>query len=1096
MATDLATLGIRIQNGEIVATTGALDKLTGAGAKAESTFDRLKGAAAGLGIALGAGAIFAKFVKETIDSQNAMAQLEARVKSTGMAAGFTAPQLAAMATEMQGLTTYSDEAVMGAQSLLLTFTKIKGDTLPGATQAVADLATAMGGDLKGAALQVGKALQDPEQGLLALRRSGVSFSEVQQTVIKGLFEAGREAEAQAMILRELKVEFGGAAEAAKNTFGGALKGLANQFGELFEVSKKGTGGIIKFVDSLTLGLKALKDYETAIVAVTVALGAAGLTRALTAATGGLSLLNAQAALSMWFFKTGIPGSFAAAAAAGTGLTGVMVGLNAALAPLLAATGIGLIAGAAYLLIRALKGVEEAEAAVGESEKIGVQLALQRRDAEKTVGEQKRLTALAAELAAKKQADADAKAFSEKLSAATRQLAFDKTHIDQIVKLNVLQAESNRLNEWAADVAKRQIALQDALDSKRRIALQQGGLTMPKEGSELSARLGGAGRGPGWSNAGGINSTDLRTTAEIQRAQAIAAMQKTLDEKLNVEREKIRDNFLRGTQEAFATTFQNLFTKGIKSFGDLFAGMKDLFLNAISQMLAAEAMRKVAGVMGAIGMVAKPVAASETANAAVTGGGVFTWTGLATTAFIGGMVAIGASILKTSQQNAEAARVFEDANIKWRASFQNLMESFTDTGFDKQRKELAAKFQALADAAIAASADAIKNSPAAKFGHTGVGLFGQTIGPVPGALASLDEIDAYIAKLREIQGKGKNMAQDTALADLLKKLTDVSTAYHVQADALAVVLAAQQAAFTQDLAVRNLRAAGDAAAADVLAASIAAERELADARKAGYDATTLAALAETQAAEAKRRAEDLAKEAAKEAAAKAQADARTQEDAQLRILRATDPARYEAAAREAENRRRIEDMVAASASAAAIALEKQAQAAEAMALAAEAAAAAVEKAAQQMSAQQDLEVELLRAKGQSAAADQMEFDLAQQRRMEDAQKNQTEDYVKKLLELQALERANRAAAGAGGAGMGAGAQSTASNVFAGADTVTSSFGARVSAEVGDRMLDNLVSIRVILRAIEGNTRNLGGKLNTSLGLSLADSYALNGSSVIS
>jgi hypothetical protein len=54
-------------------------------------------------------------------------------------------------------------------------------------------------------------------GLTALRRSGVSFSEAQQEVIKNLFKTGREAEAQRMILKELEVEFGGAAAAAATT---------------------------------------------------------------------------------------------------------------------------------------------------------------------------------------------------------------------------------------------------------------------------------------------------------------------------------------------------------------------------------------------------------------------------------------------------------------------------------------------------------------------------------------------------------------------------------------------------------------------------------------------------------------------------------------------------------------------------------------------------------------------------------------------------------------------------------------------------------------------------------------------------------------
>jgi hypothetical protein len=175
---------------------------------------------------------------------------------------------------------------------------------------------------------------------------------------------------------------------------------------------------------------------------------------------------------------------------------------------------------------------------------------------------------------------------------------------------------------------------------------------------------------------------------------------------------------------------------------------------------------------------------------------------------------------------------------------------------------------------------------------------------------------------------------------------------------------------------------------------------------------------------------------------------------------------------------------------------QTQAAAKAAAAAAAAEAELTKARTQAAASQDLAVEMLNAQGKTTEADQMAFDLAQQRRMEDAQKNQSADYVAKLAELQALERQNRAAA-ASGAGTSVGIEaSTASNVYAGADTVTTNFSSKVSAEVGDRMLDNLVSMRIILRAIEVNTRNIGGRLNNALGLSLSDNRSLLGSAVLS
>lgn len=254
MASDLATLSITVDANQ------AKRELSGL----ESAFGKLKGAAAALGATLSAGLLFKKFIDETSAAQHATAQLEARIKSTGGAAGQSMGALTAYASEMQRLTTFSDEAVMSAQAMLLTFTRIKGDVFPQATKAVADLATAMGGDMKGAAIQVGKALNDPVQGITALTRVGVSFTKEQKAVIESLVDTGRTADAQRLILRELETEFGGAAEAARNTLGGALTGLKNAWGELFEASRESSQGIIDAINGLILFLPRLRDAFNAV----------------------------------------------------------------------------------------------------------------------------------------------------------------------------------------------------------------------------------------------------------------------------------------------------------------------------------------------------------------------------------------------------------------------------------------------------------------------------------------------------------------------------------------------------------------------------------------------------------------------------------------------------------------------------------------------------------------------------------------------------------------------------------------------------------------------------------------------------------------
>ena len=185
----------------------------------------IAGATAAIGL-LGAGLGIA--VHEAMDAQAVMAQTEAVIRSTGGAAGMTANEVAELATAISLQSRFSDDAIQTAENLLLTFTNIGADTFPMATQAMVDMATAMGTDVSSGAIQLGKALNDPVAGISALSRVGVTFSEEQKKVIKSLVETGDVAGAQAVILAELNKEFGGSAAAAAGTFAGQLDVVKNQ----------------------------------------------------------------------------------------------------------------------------------------------------------------------------------------------------------------------------------------------------------------------------------------------------------------------------------------------------------------------------------------------------------------------------------------------------------------------------------------------------------------------------------------------------------------------------------------------------------------------------------------------------------------------------------------------------------------------------------------------------------------------------------------------------------------------------------------------------------------------------------------------------
>jgi hypothetical protein len=188
---------------------------------------------AGAGItALTAGLVSS--VGAAAEAESIQAQLGAVLTSTGGAAGVTAEMANDLAESMSNVTRFEDDAIVSGEAMLLTFTNIGSDVFPATTQAMLDMSQAMGTDLNGSAIMLGKALNDPTQGISALTRVGVTFTEEQKKLIESLQESGDMAGAQGVILAELQKEFGGSAEAAGKTFAGSLDILKNKMGNIQE----------------------------------------------------------------------------------------------------------------------------------------------------------------------------------------------------------------------------------------------------------------------------------------------------------------------------------------------------------------------------------------------------------------------------------------------------------------------------------------------------------------------------------------------------------------------------------------------------------------------------------------------------------------------------------------------------------------------------------------------------------------------------------------------------------------------------------------------------------------------------------------------
>lgn len=254
-----------------VLVTAEVDKavkaLQGVDKKTKETEKLFKSLGGAIGAAFSAKAMldFARSASEAWRKQReAVNVLNSVIAATGAAAWTSGAELTDMAAALQKVTNYGDEAVISMQGVLLGFRNIKGDNFERASKAILDMATVMKMDLPSAAQVVGKALDDPINGLGSLSRQGFRFTEAQKKMIAAMVEAGDVVGAQKIILEELDGTYGGAAEAAadygtqiKNAAGDVMEG----FGKVFAYLGENSGAMKLALSLLNETADAFNNFE-------------------------------------------------------------------------------------------------------------------------------------------------------------------------------------------------------------------------------------------------------------------------------------------------------------------------------------------------------------------------------------------------------------------------------------------------------------------------------------------------------------------------------------------------------------------------------------------------------------------------------------------------------------------------------------------------------------------------------------------------------------------------------------------------------------------------------------------------------------------
>ena len=215
---------------------------------------------------------FAKSSVEAAETAEKTSKLiELQVERTGAAAGVSLKTIDDLETSIGESAGRSKEQVAESEQALLRFSSVANkpgagnDIFTRASNDAADLAVIMKTDLPTAAATLGKALNNPGQGLARLTRAGVYFTKEQTAQITAMTASGNKLGAQTIILDQFEKKYGGAAAAgatAADHFKASTDNLRQSLGEkLLPVVANVEDGLAHFGTKVEGVITALGEHN-------------------------------------------------------------------------------------------------------------------------------------------------------------------------------------------------------------------------------------------------------------------------------------------------------------------------------------------------------------------------------------------------------------------------------------------------------------------------------------------------------------------------------------------------------------------------------------------------------------------------------------------------------------------------------------------------------------------------------------------------------------------------------------------------------------------------------------------------------------------
>lgn len=205
-------------------------------------------------------------IQAAADLEVSLIKFDVLFRNAGEGVGFFVSELEGMQRKIGEATGFSSGAVRDSMSVFLKYGQIQGEVFEKGLENAADLAAFMGVDMVRAAEMMGRALQNPAQGMLLLSRAGVRLTKEEKERIKNLQDSMQIQKAQVALNDIIATKFGGLAKRMKEeTFAGAMEDVTTEMNKAFsEVGKVLLPSLKDALVLLTDMVNLAKTFGTAL----------------------------------------------------------------------------------------------------------------------------------------------------------------------------------------------------------------------------------------------------------------------------------------------------------------------------------------------------------------------------------------------------------------------------------------------------------------------------------------------------------------------------------------------------------------------------------------------------------------------------------------------------------------------------------------------------------------------------------------------------------------------------------------------------------------------------------------------------------------